>query len=122
MYATADDVAANWGQPLTETQRVQVEKWIQWTEGILSARLGDLALRDADTVNMVIVEAVTRRLHMPEPVTQVSVSVDDANVAKTYPRSTGLIEILPEWWTALGWIGGAGAFSIRPAFLPDSRC
>ena len=118
LYATASDVATNLGRSLSTAEAAQVAQWIGWAESTIQRRLGDLAQLDPDTLNMVIVEATTRRLRMPEPVTQVSVSVDDANVNKTYQKATGLIDILPEWWAALGWVE-AGAFTVTPYGTPD---
>ena len=119
MYATASDVATNLGRSLTDAEAAQAAQWIGWAESTIQRRLGDLGALDPDTLNMVIVEAVSRRLRMPEPVTQVSVSVDDANVNKTYQKATGLIDILPEWWAALGWVE-SGAFSVTPYGAPDT--
>lgn len=119
MYATASDVETNLGRSLSTSEAAQVAQWIVWAESTIQRRLGDLGALDPDTLNMVIVEAVSRRLRMPEPVTQVSVSVDDANVNKTYQKSTGLIDILPEWWAALGWVE-SGAFSVTPYGAPDA--
>ncbi|HHU10583.1 MAG TPA: hypothetical protein GXZ60_11300 [Intrasporangiaceae bacterium] len=119
MYATASDVATNLGRSLTQAEEAQAAQWVGWAESTIQRRLGDLGSLDPDTLNMVIVEAVSRRLRMPEPVTQVSVSVDDANVNKTYQKATGLIDILPEWWAALGWVE-SGAFSVTPYGAPDA--
>ena len=119
MYATASDVATNLGRSLSTAEAAQAAQWIGWAESTIQLRLGDLGALDPDTLNMVIVEAVSRRLRMPEPVTQVSVSVDDANVNKTYQKATGLIDILPEWWADLGWVE-SGAFSVTPYGAPDA--
>ena len=119
MYAIASDVATNLGRPLTQAEEAQAAQWIGWAESTIQRRLGNLAQLDPDTLNMVIVEAVSRRLRMPEPVSQVSVSVDDANINKTYQKATGLIDILPEWWAALGWVE-SGAFSVTPYGAPDA--
>ena len=118
MYAIASDVATNLGRSLTPVEEAQAAQWIGWAESTIQRRLGDLAQLDPDTLNMVIVEAVSRRLRMPEPVSQVSVSVDDGNVNKTYSKATGLIDILPEWWAALGWVD-SGAFTVTPHGEPD---
>ena len=120
MYATASDVATNLGRSLSTTESAQVAQWIGWAESTIQRRLCDLALLDPDILNMVIVEAVSRRLRMPEPVTQVSVSVDDGNVNKTYSKATGLIDILPEWWAALGWVDAPSMVTFRPLFDPDA--
>ena len=117
-YATPLDVAVNIGRELTAAETAQVAQWIEWTEATIARRMGSLAELDVATLQMVIVEAITRRLRMPEPVTQVSVSVDDANVNKTYSKATGLIDILPEWWAALGLVE-SGAFSVTPYGAPD---
>ena len=119
MYAIASDVATNLGRSLTPVEEAQAAQWIGWAESTIQRRLGDLAQLDPDTLNMVIVEAVSRRLRMPEPVSQVSVSVDDGNVNKTYSKATGLIDILPEWWAALGWVE-SGAFTVTPYGAPDA--
>ena len=119
MYAIASDVATNLGRPLTQAEEAQAAQWIGWAESTIQRRLGDLGALDPDALNMVIVEAVSRRLRMPEPVTQVSMSVDDGNVNKTYQKATGLIDILPEWWAALGWVE-SGAFSVTPYGAPDA--
>ena len=118
MYATPNEVATNIGRPLSTAEAAQAAQWIGWAESTIQRRLGDLGALDPDTLNMVIVEAITRRLRMPEPVSQVSVSVDDANVNKTYQKATGLIDILPEWWAALGWVE-SGAFTVTPYGAPD---
>lgn len=120
MFASADEVAANLGRSLTTAEYKQVEVWIGWAESTIKARLGNLLLLDADMLNMVVTEAVSRRMRMPEPVSQVSVTVDDGTVSKTYQRATGLIEILPEWWEALGWSGSSEGFSITPYFRSAS--
>ena len=120
MYATASDVATNLGRSLSAAEEAQAAQWIGWAESTIQRRLGDLGALDPDTLNMVIVEAVSRRLRMPEPVTQVSVSVDDGNVNKTYSKATGLIDIQPEWWAALGWVDAPSMVTFRPLFDPDA--
>ena len=120
MYATASDVATTLGRSLSTAEAAQAAQWIGWAESTIQRRLGDLAQLDPDTLNMVIVEAVSRRLRMPEPVTQVSVSVDDGNVNKTYQKATGLIDIQPEWWAALGWVDAPSMVTFRPLFDPDA--
>lgn len=120
MYATAAEVATNIGRPLSATEAGQATLWIGWAERTIAARMGDLTLLDFDVLNMVIVEAVTARLRSPEPLTQVDIQVDDASVSKRYQRSSGLIEILPEWWVALGWPGSSGAFTVSPYGAADT--
>lgn len=118
MYATPEDVETNLGRPLTSTEKAQADLWLGWAEGAIAARLGDLSVLDLEALQMVLVEAVTARLRAPEPLAQTSVTVDDATVSKTYRRSTGLIEILPEWWELLG-RRDTGAFTVTPYGEPD---
>ena len=120
MYATTAEVATNIGRPLSAAETEQTILWIGWAERTIAARMGELESLNFDTLNMVIVEAVTARLRSPEPVTQVDIQVDDANVSKRFQRSSGLIEILPEWWAALGWSGSAGAFTVTPYGAADT--
>ena len=120
--ATSDDVEMNLGRPLSEAARVQVDRWIDQASRLIERRarqfgrtlesLDEFAVLDA------ITEAVTRRVRQPEPVSQVSVQVDDGTVSKTYTRSTGLIEISPDSWADLGLVQ-RGAFTIRPTYHPD---
>lgn len=117
-YATHEDVSTNLGRPLTPTEQAQADLWLGWAEAAIEARMGDLSALDLEALRMVLVEAVTARLRAPEPLAQTSVTVDDATVSKTYRRSTGLIEILPEWWAALGWVD-SGAFTVTPHSEPD---
>ena len=118
-YAQPSDVAVNIGRPLSDAETAQVAQWIEWTEATIERRMGSLADLDMVTLQMVIVEAVTARLRSPEPVTQVDIQVDDASVSKRFQRSSGLIEILPEWWAALGWTESTGAFTVTPYGAPD---
>ena len=71
---------------------------------------------DQARLDYVIREAVAAHAARPDASTQVSVSVDDASVAKTYSTGKGRVSILDEWWTLLGLVttSGSGAFSIRP--------
>ena len=113
MYATPTDIGLNLGRPLSDDERAQAELWIDWTEATI-ARRKPLHELDPMTVSMVVTEAVTRRLRMPDPVSQMSVTVDDSTVSRSFQRATGLIEILPEWWAALGLAASSGAFTVTP--------
>lgn len=117
-YATPDDVSVNLGRPLSDAEVAQAVQWIGWAEATIArgptGQAGrDLTELDPQAVQMVLVEAVTRRLRMPDAVTQQTVSVDDASITRQFQRSSGLIDILPEWWEALGWAPSeSGAFSV----------
>ena len=118
-FATPEMVSGNLGRPLSAAEQNQAELWIGWAEKAIESRMGALHNLDRTTLEMVVTEAVTARLRSPEPVTQVDIQVDDASVSQRYQRSSGLIEILPEWWAALGWVDTAGgAFTIAPSYEP----
>ena len=125
MYALPADVAVNLGRPLSAAETLQAEQWIAWAEATIARGPAgqpgrNLDELDASTIWMVVVESVSRRLRMPDPVSQQTVSVDDATVTRTYTRASGLIEILPHEWEALGWAPtGAGAFTVTPYGAPD---
>lgn len=120
MYASASDVQANLGRPLTEPEKAQTRLWISWAESMIAERMGSLDLLNPVTVQRVIVEAVTVRLRQPDPVVQVQTSVDDTSTSRTYTRSTGMIEITEQMWAELGWYSG-GAFTVAPYGAPDAR-
>lgn len=116
-FVIPEMVSDNLGRPLAATEQRQAELWIGWAEKAIESRMGALHNLDRTTLEMVVTEVVTARLRSPEPVTQVDIQVDDASVSKRYQRSSGLIEILPEWWAALGWRDTAGgAFTIAPSY------
>lgn len=80
--------------------------------------IGDDALVvDQALLNYVIREAVVAHAQRPDASTQVSTSVDDSTVAKTYSTGKGRVAILDEWWALLGLTNatGSGAFSFRPS-------
>lgn len=113
------DVERNLGRSLSSAEQGQAELWIDWAEATIRRRMGDLDALDEATLAMVVVEAVTARMRSPEAVTQVDVQIEgEGSVSRRYQRSSGLIDILPEWWAALGWLGGAGsevgAFTVTP--------
>jgi hypothetical protein len=76
----------------------------------------DTIVVDQVRLDYVIREAVAAHAQRPDSSTQVSTSVDDASVSKTYSSSKGRVAILDEWWALLGLAtaSGSGAFSIRP--------
>jgi hypothetical protein len=76
----------------------------------------DTVVVDQDRLDYVIREAVVAHAQRPDSSTQVSTSVDDATVAKTFSTGKGRVSILDEWWTMLGLTttSGSGAFSFRP--------
>ena len=118
---TWSDVQATMGRPLTSAEIYQSTLWIGQARSIIGARLGSLEALDQGILDMIVTEAVANRLKRPDSATQVSVSVDDGQVSRTYESSTGQIEILPQWWALLSPTTTTGAFSVRPHYeVPDA--
>lgn len=114
---TVNDVQVEVGRTLTATERAQAELWIESAKTIIShGRDGrsqiDLTALDQPTLDMVIREAVADRIKHPDAAKQVSISVDDAQVSRTYEASSGRIIILDEWWDMLFPKQSTGAFTI----------
>jgi hypothetical protein len=113
MIATALGVAA------PDPGSAQAEQWQMWIDDALML-IGSRAdsITPAPTVdqprlNYVIREAVAAQVRRPDSATQVTTSVDDGSVSKTYRSGTGRIGILDEWWALLGLSSaGGGAYSI----------
>ena len=94
--------------------------WIDDALMLVQARydsMGDDTLVvDQSRLDYVIREAVAAHAQRPDSSTQVSTSVDDTTVSKTYSTSRGRVAILDDWWALLGLTttSGSGAFSFRP--------
>ena len=127
MYATADDVAAHLGRPLTSDEATQIALWIGWLESDIIERFPNRSTLSAALLQRAIVESVAAYMRNPDDATQVSedISVDDGRWQRSrrYQTSTGRVELLPHWWTRLGWVEPSvrQVFSIRPHYVPDAR-
>ena len=126
MAVTSDMIAVALGRP-TPTGP-QLGQWIYWAteaQRIIHARtvrLGvDPASLDEETLDSVVVRAVVAMVRNPDDATQVSVSVDDGNMARTYRSSDGEISIKDRWWDELGLLDAqdAEAYSVQATFEPD---
>jgi len=113
MIATALGVAAPESGSATEAQ------WDLWiSDALMLIETRRLALDiagplDEAKVDYVVRQAVVAQVQRPDDATQVTTSVDDASVSKTYRSSRGRITILDEWWTLLGLTAPAGgAFAL----------
>lgn len=117
MAVTPDDIATSIGRPLTPEEVAQAEMWIADTRVIVShGRDGkshiNLDQMDPPTLDMVVREAVSARILRPDGAKQVSISVDDAQVSRTYDAAAGKLYILDEWWDMLFPAQSPGAFTI----------
>ena len=128
MAVAPDVIAVALGRPTPTGQ--QLAQWTYWAseaQRIIHARavrLGvDPASLNEEALDSVVVRAVVAMVRNPDDVTQVSVSVDDGNMARTYRSSgEGEVSIKDRWWDELGLLDAqdAGAYSVQASFEPDS--
>ena len=85
----------------TSTQEAQWQLWIDDALLLIEARLGDVTLLDQARLDYVVREAVAAHVRNPDDATQVTHSVDDASVSRSYRSSRGRVTILDEWWDLL---------------------
>lgn len=126
MTVTVENIAVALGRPTpTGEQFAQWSYWIGQALRIIdrrATRLGvDPASLDEETLDSVVVRAVVAMVRNPDDATQVSVSVDDGNMARTYRSSDGEVSIKDRWWDELGLLDAqdAGAYSVQATFEPD---
>ena len=117
MYATPDDVGVHLGRPLDPSEHDRLMLWIGWLEADIDRRLPAPAVVDPVTAQRAIVESIATYMDNPTAASQVSIQVDDGGVTKSYKKSAGRVQILPEFWADLGWSDQeTGASSITPYF------
>lgn len=75
---------------------------------------------NAEDLDYVVREAVVSHLDNPDNATQVSISVDDASVSRSYRSSQGRVAILDEWWELLGLGDDSESFSVQAYGEPDT--
>ena len=87
----------------------QWQMWIDDALMLIQARVDSITPTptvDQARLDYVIREAVVAQVRRPDDSTQVTVSVDDGSVSKTYRSGAGRVSILDDWWNLLG-LGGA---------------
>jgi hypothetical protein len=119
MAVSPIDIAVELGRTAPSASSTEYAQWEQWIADalfLIGRRLGDVAELDQPTLDYVVRQAVTAHVRRPDDATQVSVSVDDGSVARTYRSSRGRVEIIDEWWGLLAPADTTGkAFSITPS-------
>ncbi len=94
----------------------QWDMWIADALMLVQARVDSIdpvPTVDATVLDYVIREAVVAQVRRPDDAMQVTTSVDDGSVSKTYRTSSGRLSILGEWWAMLGLTESSGrAFMI----------
>lgn len=105
--------------PAGSTTEAQWTMWIGDALMLIGTRIAELAVTtDPDQVKLdyVVREAVVAHVQRPDDATQITTSVDDGSVSRTYQSGKGRVEILDVWWTLLGLTSPtSGAFSIDTA-------
>ena len=116
MAVTPEMIAVALGRTAPDPDSAEFAQWEMWISDalmLIEARLGDPALLDQAKLDYVVREAVASLARRPDDATQVSVSVDDGSVSRTYRSGTGRVTILDEWWLLLAPASTAGrAFSV----------
>ena len=122
MPVSVEDVATTVGRPLSSAESAQAALWISDTGLLIAARANrehvDVSSIDPGILDMVVREAVAARIKKPDAAKQVSITVDDGQMSRTYESSTGQIEITDEWWELLFPAGQSDAFSVTLAHRP----
>ena len=112
-------IAVALGVAAPDPGSAQAEQWQMWIDDVLmlvGARADSISPAptvDQARLNYVVREAVVAQARRPDSATQVTTSVDDGSVSKTYRSSAGRIDILDEWWSLLGLTAsGGGAYAV----------
>ena len=88
------------------------QMWLDDAELQIRVRYPDLATLDQGVLALVERWAVEAKIKNPDPVSTRQVSFDDGSESSTFTRSSGTVEILPEWWQMLGGQKTRKAFAI----------
>src|SRR6185312_12283861 len=87
---TPETIAVALGRTTPESGSLAYEQWLMWIDDalmLINARKTELAVTtdlDANTLDYVVREAVAAHVRRPDDATQVTVSVDDGSMSKTY--------------------------------------
>ena len=119
MSVTPAVIATALGVAAPDPSSPKFAQWSMWIDDanmLINARKVSLAVTadlDPTVLDFVVREAVVAQAQRPDDATQVSVSVDDGSVSRTYRSGRGRVTILDEWWTLLGLTSpNGGAFSV----------
>lgn len=117
---TPADVAVALGREAPDSGSPTEAQWAMWISDALmlvQSRVTELAHEetsiDQARLDYVVREAVVTQVRRPDDATQVTKSLDDGSVTRTYKSSRGRVDILDEWWTLLGVVASGGqAFTV----------
>lgn len=114
-------IATAIGRVAPDNPSVTYSQWTMWIADalmLIQARFDAITTTPAPTVaqaklDYVIREAVVSHVRRPDDATQVSTSIDDGSVSKSYKSGAGRVIIRDEWWALLGLVDTGGrSFSI----------
>ena len=127
MAVEPSDIADGLGRALDQNAIIQATRWIADAYLLIETRFGPgITTAKPDLVDYVVRESVVRRFRrLPlDGYTSVTTTVDDGSITRR--RDTPDDD--SEGWLIDGWAdllaprsAHAGAFSVRPSFVPD-RC
>lgn len=127
MAVEPSDIADGLGRALDQNAIIQATRWIADAYLLIETRFGPgITTAKPDLVDYVVRESVVRRFRrLPlDGYTSVTTTVDDGSITRR--RDTPDDD--SEGWLIDGWedllaprSANAGAFSVRPSFVPD-RC
>lgn len=119
---TPATIAVALGQAAPDSGSITEQRYYMWIQDavmLIERRrdsIDETLVLDQAVLDYVIREAVTTHAQRPDDATQVSVSLDDGSMSKTYRSAKGRVTILDDWWSLLGLIDqGGGAYSIDTA-------
>lgn len=123
---TPADVAVELGlpTPLDAQQSGQFEGWIARVERMIRRRANQVGVPwddvDLETLDDVVLLAVTQHARNPDGVESYDVSVDDGREMRRFRAGSGELTITDLWWSWLfPDVPASGAFSVRPYGEPD---
>ena len=115
-------IAVALGVAAPDSGSAKAEQWQMWIDDVLmlvGARADEITPAptvDQARLDYVVRQAVAAQARRPDSATQVTTSVDDGSVLKTYRSSAGRIDILDEWWALLGLTSaGGGVYAVDTA-------
>lgn len=122
MAVTVQMIATALGVTVPSPSSAKAEQWQMWINDALmliearKAEMGVTSVLDPARLDYVVREAVVAHVRLPDDLTQISVTADDTNVAKTYRSGKGRVSIHDDLWALLGLASRSGAaFSILPS-------
>ena len=123
---TPADVAVELGlpTPLDAQQSGQFEGWIARVERMIRRRANQVGVPwddvDLETLDDVVLLAVTQHARNPDGVESYDVSVDDGREMRRFRAGSGELTITDLWWSWLfPDVPASGAFSVRPYGASD---